>query len=135
MNLDAIRDGIVTRLQTISGLRVHPRVPDAVEPPAAFLSLNTVTYDDDFEGSSTVLFDLVIVVIGTDAPRGQEALDDYINNTGAKSVYAAIHADPDLAGAAQSVRVVAVDQMDRNITVAETSYVGARFVVEVLAAP
>lgn len=135
MNLDAIRDGIVTRLNTISGLRTHPRVPDALEPPAAFLSLNSISYDDTFEGGSTVVFDLVVCVAGWDGPRGQEKVDEYVNTTGSKSIRAAIVADPDIAGAAESVRVTGVSDMDRNITVAGSDYVGARFTVEVLAAP
>lgn len=135
MNIDGIRDGLVTRLQTISGLRVHPRIPDAVEPPAAFLSLSNVAYDDTFEGTGTVTFDIVLLVAGWDAPRAQEALDDYINNTGSKSIYAAVHGDPDLAGAAESVRVLGANDMDRNFTVAGTDYAGVRFPVEVLAAP
>lgn len=133
MNLDSIRTGIGTRLATISGLRFHPRIPDALEPPAVFLSLTSITYDDDFDGDSTVLFDLVLCVTGVDAPRGQELLEQYLNNTGSKSIIAAIHGDSDLAGAAHSVRVVAADQLDRTYNVAGSDYIGARFVLEVLA--
>lgn len=133
MNVDTIRNGIATRLQTITGLRVHARVPDAIEPPAAFLSLSNVSYDDTFDGCSTVNFDLVLAVAGWDAPRAQEAIDPYVNNTGSKSIYAAVHGAA--VNGAESVRVTGASDMDRNFTIAGSDYVGIRFSLEALAAP
>ena len=37
MNISSIRDGLKTRLQTISGLRCYDVLPDGFAPPAALV--------------------------------------------------------------------------------------------------
>lgn len=133
MQLSTIRAGLATRLATISGLRVEQFVPETANPPCAFIGAPTVTFDDDFNGSCTVRFPVLVLVSAADMKRGQDALDDYIDTTGSKSVRAALDADPDLAGAAQSVRLTGVDT-PQLYTFGEQSYVGASFTVEVYAA-
>jgi hypothetical protein len=132
MNIDSIRDGLVTRLATISGLRTHPRVPDLVEPPAAFVNVTGVVYGNTFDGACTVRGEIVLLVARVDGNRGQENLDDYLNTSGAKSVSAAIAGDLDLAGAAHSVQLTEAQDYGGSFLVGDIAYIGCRFVWEAL---
>lgn len=133
MNIDSIRDGLVTRLNTITGLRNHPRVPDLVDPPAAFVNVTGVTYGNTFNGACTVRGEIVLVVARIDGNRGQENLDEYLNTSGVKSILAAVEGDLDLGGAVHSVAVLEAQDYGGSFLVGDIPYVGCRFIWEALA--
>jgi hypothetical protein len=133
----AIRDGLATRLDTVSTfLTVHATVPNRIVAPAAVVvpGRPVATYHDSMVGSGGSLtvfnFEIVCAVQSMTEEFAQDALDDLISGT--SSVPAAIEADPTLGGAATTCQVrQAVDY--GVVTFADTEFIGARFLVEVYA--
>ena len=133
----AIRDGLATRLGTVSTfLTVHATVPNRIVAPAAVVvpGRPVATYHDSMIGSGGSLtvfnFDIVCAVQSMAAEFSQDTLDDLISGSG--SVPAAIEADPTLGGAATTCQVrQAVDY--GVIAFADTEFIGARFSVEAFA--
>ena len=111
--LTSIRDGLKTRLETISGLTASEFVPDYIVPPIALVApLNSLNYD------STMA-------------RGADTYE--IASSGATSIKAAIEGDPTLGGAAMSVRVISATDYGEYEVTQGTSYLGVTFNVEVIA--
>jgi hypothetical protein len=127
-----IRDGLATRLSTISGLKVHDTVPADIVPPAAVVVPLTVAYDDTQSGTDLYRFSIVVVASRAHEETGQNTLDAYIAPDGASSVKAAVDGDPDLASTVHDTRVVSMDEYG-DIVIADVSYWGARFTIEVYA--
>ena len=107
MGLAAIRDGIKTRLGTISGLRSFDTVPESVnEFPAAVVKPSSGELDPAFGDAGPVLiFVITILVTRQDLATAQDALDPYLDVTGASSIRAAIEGDPTLNSSCDSCRV------------------------------
>jgi len=105
--LTEIRDGLKTRLVTITGLNAHARWPDQINAPAALVQATTGTYDEDFEEG--LIYRFAVILCAAAAQRGfdsaQSNIDQYIVPTGSKSIKAAIEGDKTLGGKADSVRV------------------------------
>ena len=105
--LTTIRDGIETRLKTITGLQVYDHEPDATTvTPAASISLAGVTYNETFEGASTAgdrtyRWVITLRLSGLIPEEQWQELDSYIAPTGSKSILAAIDADDTLGGAVE----------------------------------
>ena len=103
--ITTIRDGIKTRLDTISGLEVLNHEPDATTiTPSASIRLESLTRNETFEGASTPgdrTYRWVITLRLAGAIPGEqwEALDDYLAPTGSNSILAAIDGDDTLGGA------------------------------------
>ena len=132
MSLTAVRDGLVARLNTISGLRVYETPPDLVsEFPAAVLSQSEpfASYDQVM-GAADVRysFEVLLLVISGDEDQALSDLEPYISPTGASSVKAAV--DGNLGGNADWARVTQVNSVGR-VTYNRTVYWGASFRVEV----
>jgi hypothetical protein len=116
--LIAIRAGIATRLETISGLNVTDYRPGQIQTPAAVVGVPPV---DDYqlvmrrgawELTPTIL---VFVSAAVDVWRA-DALSEYLDHTGTKSIAAAIAADKTLGGVVDSChvrssRVLGVDEV------------------------
>ncbi len=133
----AIRDGLATRLETVpTFLTVHATVPSRIVAPSAVVvpGRPVAVYHDSMVGNSGSLtvfnFELVCAVQSMTEEFAQDVLDDLIS--GANSVPAAIEADPTLGGAATTCQVrQAVDY--GVVAFADTEFIGARFLVEVIA--
>ncbi|ANN16252.1 hypothetical protein SD37_11750 [Amycolatopsis orientalis] len=98
--------GLKTRLETIDGLRVHETIPGAIDPPAAVLSLETVTYDSSMSrGSDDLVFSADVFTSMASDRSGQELLFSFIDGEGPNSVKAAVEADPLLGGVAMFAEV------------------------------
>lgn len=136
MNVTSIRDGLKTRLATISGLNAYARVPKSINLPAAVVRPNAgsaISFDATMAGGAHDLVFLITVLITDQIDElGQKDLDPYLDSTGTKSVRAAIDADGTLAGVAHFSRVVGVVDYGE-IEYAGLSYIGADFLVEVTA--
>lgn len=133
-SIKAIRDGLKTRLATITGLYTHDTIPDDVYPPAAIVGFpTTVSYDLVMRSPvARYTFPVRLVAGRVMEGQGQDAIDDYCSPDGASSVRAAIDADPTLGGVAHSTRVV--QARDFGVyEVAGVGYIGGEFEIEVIA--
>lgn len=133
-SLSSIRDGLKTRLLTISSLRAHDTIPDSIAVPAAVVGgPESVEYDLAMARGADKYTIPIRVYVGRASERaGQDKLDGYLASSGATSIKAAIEGDPTLAGAADTLRVTQA----RGYGVYEfagVSYLGAEWLVEVIA--
>jgi hypothetical protein len=103
---DAIRSGIATRLQTISGLQVYERPPGEIVTDAAVVRRRGTSYDVTFDGLDDTSWGITVFVSFSNTDAGSESLDEYVSPAGAKSVVAAVHTDPTLGGVVDYCRVV-----------------------------
>lgn len=107
-SVDAIANGLKTRLQTISGLRAYAYQPEQLNPPFGFPVLNSVTYHRTMGmGNATTQFDFsVYVVTGRWVDRvAHKSLDGFLSPTGASSIRAALEGDLTLGGACSDLIV------------------------------
>lgn len=132
MSIADIRDGIVTNLATISGLRTSVDIPDNPSPPIAFVGLESVQYDQSFQRGLTEYNFTVTVLVGRVSERSaQRKLDEYISN-GARSIKLAIESDKTLGGDAYDVRVSELRNVG-TVSLEQVIYLAADFAVTVYA--
>lgn len=133
LNLNAVMDGLGTRLATIPGLRVFDYTPDSVSPPSAMVGFPTDLEYDATKGRGIDRCVVpVMVVIGRVSERAaRDAMSLYLAGSGDSSVKTAIELDSDLGGAAQSVRVTRA--RTEVVTIGGVEYLGATFDTEVYA--
>jgi hypothetical protein len=106
MNVSNVRDGLKTRLATISGLRVWDVIPDQVTPPGAVVGQLDFTFDiDNARGVDLANVDVYVIVQRMDARSGQNKLDGYLAGSGSTSIKAAIEGDRTLGGTVNTLRV------------------------------
>ena len=76
----AIRSGLKTRLETISGLMVYDYVPDFIDPPTVLIApFNTLNFDSTMQrGSDTYEIPIILYVSKVDAETGQDNLDSFL---------------------------------------------------------
>jgi hypothetical protein len=104
-NVATVRDGIETRLATITGLRTYDTIPDKPESPAAVVTPGEpfVDYHEAMrKGLVEARFDIVLLVaraVGDD--RSQTKIDGYLSagTSQTTSVIDAIEGDVTLGGA------------------------------------
>lgn len=130
----AIRSGLKTRLETVSGLTVYDYVPDFIDPPTALIApFNTLNFDSTMQrGSDTYEIPVIVYVSKVDAETGQDSIDSYLAASGSNSIKAAIEGDTTLGGAAMSVRVVSAAEYGEYEVTQGTSFLGVTFNVEVI---
>lgn len=128
-----IRDGLRTRLETISGLRVHDTVPGQINPPAAIVRRRRTDYDSTMaRGSDDYEFVVTVFVQLASDPKAQDDLDAYLDGAGVKSVKAAVEGDASLGGEVDFARVRQADA-DQVLEFAGVGYLGVDFIVDVTA--
>jgi hypothetical protein len=110
MSTSQVRDGLKTRLQTITGLRVYDLIPEPVTPPCAVVGQLDLTFDiDNARGLDQATVDIYVIVQRFSERAGQDKLDGYLAGTGATSIKAAIEGDRTLGGACQTLRVTSAE--------------------------
>ena len=130
-DIGALLEGLSAQLETIDGLRVREEMTGSIHPPAAVLSLDEIAYDTTMaRGSDDVTFNVHVFTSMASERTGQQALFEFLNGSGPKSVRAAIDADPTLGGRAMYAEVRSVDDVGI-AKFADSSYYAARFVVVV----
>lgn len=132
MNVGEVMDGLAAALEAIADLRVFAYPPDAIAAPAAIVSYPD-PLDFDFtmgRGADRASFPVHVLVGKASDRAARDALVLYMAGAGPRSVKAAIEADPDLGGAADSARVVSVTGVD--LEVGGVRYVSATFTVDVV---
>jgi hypothetical protein len=94
--IDQIRAAIRTRLKTIPDLRVPDRVPDTIDPDAAVVRYAGTTFDTTMSRGSDDQTYIIQMFTSKASDRGQDALYEYCEGSGERSVKAAFEADPTL---------------------------------------
>lgn len=133
-SIQNIRDGIATRLNTISGLYTYADIPDSIMVPCAVVGMPTnITYDFSFRSPVCRMSIPVRVYAGpTLELEAQARLDGLVSADGASSVRAAIDGDITLSGAAQTARLVSA-QAYGAYDLQGVSYLGVEMTLEVIA--
>lgn len=131
--IEDIRSALATNLATISGLRTSGDVPDNPNPPQAVVFLETVEYDDAFQGGLTTMqFKVMVLVSRADDRTAQRKLNEYISPDGARSIKSAVESDRSLGGLVQTLRLTAMTSLGSTI-VSEQEYMAVEFSVAVYA--
>ena len=130
----SIRDGLKTRLATISGVTVYDTVPDFLDPPAIIIApFNTLNFDTTMaRGADTYEIPVILYIQRVNAASAQDSLDAFLASSGGSSVKAAIEGDLTLGGAALSARVVSATDYGEYEVSQGTSYLGVTFNIEVI---
>lgn len=109
MGVEAIGSGIkATILATITtGLRVYAtnEIPDSLELPCVLVMLGPGKYVTTFDGAYDQTFRLILCVSKQDSPAAFNRLLDYVDETGARSLFAALDADRTLDGTASASKL------------------------------
>ncbi len=133
MSMSTLRDGLKTRLATISGLRAYDTIPDNPSPPFAVVVPGSITFDSAFaRGLDEYEFSVLVVVSRVHERIGQDLLDGYCAASGSTSVKAAIEGDRTLSGAADTLRVTQMRNYQA-LAIGEVQYLAAEFVVQLYA--
>lgn len=132
MSLATIRAGLAVRLETIDGLRVYPYPPDSIsELPCAYILPKGGDYDTTFDHGIRYDFEVVLLLAkGADVKYAQLNIDNYINRTGAKSVYAAIDGESTLGGSCDVCRVARFSEYG-GLEYAGTVFLGCKWALEI----
>jgi hypothetical protein len=110
MNPSQVRDGLKTRLQTITGLRAYDLIPDTVVPPCAVVGQLDFTFDiDNARGLDQAQVDVLVIVQRFSERAGQDKLDAYLAGSGSSSIKAAIEGDRTLGGTVNTLRVTGAE--------------------------
>jgi len=129
-----VKDGLKTRLETISGLRAFDYQPEQVNPPFAFSTLDDIQFHQTGMGSGGVVmtFTVTLIVHRQSERVAQDEIDKYTAFSGAQSVRAAIEGDRTLGGVCDDC-IVSSAQNFTNIDANDTLYLTMDFKVTVYA--
>ena len=128
-SVSSIRNGLATRLGTITGLRTSAFMPDNPNPPIAVVMPSSVSYDDTFKrGMQTYVFNVLVIVGRVDERTAQSNLDAYVSSTGSSSIKLAIEGDKTLGGVVFDTRVSEMRNYGQ-LPVGEVTYLTAEFTV------
>ena len=135
MSLTNIREGLATRLATISGLRVSAEIPDQPNPPIAVVSVRNIDYTQAMNKGLTIYSMIVTVIVARVSERtAQQKLDGYVSTSGATSVKLAIEADRTLGGVAYDTQVTNLSNIGVIQLSGDVAHLAAEFSVVVYAA-
>lgn len=131
-SITAIRAGLATRLNTITGLTGHAVVRGQVVCPAAIVEVETIDFDATMgRGSDDYTFVVKLLVAPQMTPDAQVKLDGYLAGSGATTtVKGAVEADGRLGNIVSFSRVASVRRYGL-VEYAGTQYVGCEFLIEV----
>lgn len=135
-----IRAGFGTRLDTISGLRVHDTVPGQFSPPAAIVGMpRRVEQETMQRGTDRYEVDVWVVVARQADAQSEKKVEGFLNPTGDDSVRAAIYSSEKnitLGGIVNDVHELSAEPTDFVFgpADAEVRYIGLEFRFTVLAA-
>lgn len=132
-SVTALREGLATRLNTITRMQAHAQVPGQVVPLAAVVELESISFDATMgRGSDDFLFTVLVLVSAAVDKPAQEKLDALLDGAGADTVKGAVEGDATLGGAADFARVAGVRRYGL-IEYAGVQYLGVEVLVEVTA--
>ena len=121
-----VRDGLKTRLATITGLRSYDLIPDVVTPPCAIVGQLDFTFDiDNARGLDQAYVDIFVLVQRISERAGQDKLDLLLAGSGSGSIKTALESDRTLGGLVDTLRVISADS--GTYTSGETSFLSYRY--------
>lgn len=130
-SVTAIRNGLKTRLETISGVTGYARPGGTLNLPAAVVLPGPIDFDSTMSrGSDDFTFTVMLLLAESVPDLAQEQLDAYLAGSGAQSVKAAIEGGETLGGAAHFCRVTGVVDYGE-VAWSGNLYLGANFTVVV----
>jgi hypothetical protein len=129
---DGIRQGLAAAITAQTGLRASGDAPGSISPPCAVIipGRPAITYGETMDGEVDLNILAVVLLSAANDTSGQQSLDAYLASSGAKSVNAAVNADPTLGGKCEYAVVNAVQQYGM-IDYAGQQYIGATFLIQV----
>lgn len=135
-----IRSGMASRLETIDGLRVFDTVPGQFSPPAGIVGMPSRPETESFQ-RGTDRWDLTVwIVVARQADaQSEQALEQFLDPTGAKSVRSAVYGDKTLGGTINDIHeleAVPTDFVFGSSTrgrETERRYIGLEFTFHLLA--
>ncbi|HEY5986996.1 MAG TPA: hypothetical protein VIV12_11570 [Streptosporangiaceae bacterium] len=129
-----VMQGLETRLATISGLQVSDTVPGEITPPAAMVGVPAIdNYHATMQRGRFQLSGQLWVFTSAAVDRvGQEALAEYANPTGTKSVITAVYGDKTLGDKVEDTIIRTFRPLGME-EVGEIGYFGGVFEWEVIA--
>lgn len=126
MNPSQVRDGLKTRLQTITGLRAYDLIPDTVVPPCAVVGQLDFTFDiDNARGLDQASVDVFVIVQRISERTGQDKLDNFLAGSGNGSIKTALESDRSLGGLVDTLRVISAES--GTYTSGEQSFLSYRY--------
>jgi len=130
-----VRNGLKTRLATISGLETFARTPGgSVNPPLAVVypaPERFLHYDTAMDGlADNATFLIKLAVAGVESDEAETALDAYLAHSGSSSIRAAVAADRRLSGIVGYAEVTDVVNYGTTI-IGGQPYFGADLLVSV----
>lgn len=131
--VSAVKAGLATRLQTITGLRTFNEQPAQVNAPIGFANLDAIVYHRTMRTSMVEMqFTVSVIVSRADERTGMASVDAYTSPTGDKSVKQAIEADRTLGGIVDDLQVESATGVI-NVTAEDGDYLSVDFKVMVYA--
>lgn len=131
-DITAMAEGIADNLATISGIRTYAEIPDNPNLPAAIVNLNSITYDQAFQGGLVNYNFVVTVIVSRVTERRAQAKVYAYAQTGNAAVKNAIESDKTLGGAAIDTRVTEMTNI-QSVSIGDIEYLTADFAVIVRA--
>src|SRR6478752_3143532 len=110
-DITAMAAGLAARIAT-TGINAVGYAPGAIVTPVAVVIPNrpAILYGQTFDGETTVNLLAIVLVSAANDNTGQLTLNAVVASSGAKSVAAAVQADPTLGGTCESSLVQQVSQ-------------------------
>jgi len=129
MDLAAVMDAVAGRIDTITGLRVHPHPPGSLTPPAAVVSYpDEIAFDETYVRGMDRMTLPVVVVVGKASDRAaRDELAAYCNGSGARSIKAVLESG--VYTAFHTLRVMRIE-FDV-VTIGGTDYLAALFDLDI----
>lgn len=136
-SLRAIRLGLKSQLESVSGLRAYDVWPTTINPPVAIVRPLSGTFSETFGGFVLYQFEVTLLLQLGDQIVAQEQLDTYIATDGTTSISSAVEADPTLGGVAHSTSVtgwrdVGTMRVGADENGSGPEFMGVRFNLEVM---
>jgi hypothetical protein len=138
VEVEDVFQGLANAVDTITGLRCHPFVPDAISPPTFFPVELDIDYDKTFRGGmEAYVVTCRVLVSRADDRSGQKKLQGYLKPAGENSIKAALEATRTpasgaLGGACHDLQVRKASGYGFYEHPVGTFYLGAEFEVYVI---
>lgn len=130
-DVNAMCTALANQIQAHTGLRAHSKAPGQINPPACVVipAKPAITYGVTMDGEVNINLLAIVALSAANDVSGQDQLLKYVSTTGSLSIYAAIQADPSLAGTCEFAELIQVSTYGL-IEYAGQQYMGATFVIQ-----
>lgn len=129
--ISEISEALANSLTLIPGLRVVQYIPDQLNPPVAYVAIDSVTYHRAFGGGDATHEYTVTVIVGRANERtAQGQLDDFLSYDGTRSVRAAIELDKTLGAIVQTLIVTGGGNISP-VSIGDNVYISVEFNISI----